>query len=184
MRQSFRHMDASDPDLVRLARDGDRAAFRLLLERHYDLLFRVAYRLLGSRAEAEDAAQEMAMALARKIGSFGGRSRFSTWLYQLALNHCRDLIRRRKTAGRMEAAFVEIDAQRSADWADSDRRLRWLYQAIDRLSPDLKETALLVLAEDMNHAEAGEVLGVKESTVSWRMHEIRKRLAVLARMEE
>lgn len=177
-------MDASDLDLVRLARNGDRTAFRQLLERHYDLMFRVAYRLLGSRAEAEDAAQEMAMALARKIGSFGGRSRFSTWLYQLALNHCRDHIRKRKTAGRMEAAFVEVDARRSADWADSDRRLQWLYQAIDRLAPDLRETALLVLAEDMNHAEAGEVLGVKESTVSWRMHEIRKRLSVLARTEE
>lgn len=177
-------MRASDLDLVRLARDGDRAAFQLLLERHYDLLYRVAYRFLGSRAEAEDAAQEMAMALARKIGSFGGRSRFSTWLYQIALNHCRDHLRRRQTLGRMEAAFVEVDAQRSADWADSDLRLQWLYQAIDRLSPDLKETALLVLAEELNHAQAGEVLGVKESTVSWRMHEIRKRLAALARTEE
>lgn len=177
-------MRASDLDLVRLARDGDRAAFRLLLERHYDLMYRVAYRFLGSRAEAEDAAQEMAMALARKIGSFGGRSRFSTWLYQLALNHCRDHLRRRRTLGRMEAAFVEVEARRSADWADSDRRLAWLYQAIDRLSPDLKETALLVLAEDMTHAEAGEVLGIKEATVSWRMHEVRKRLAVLARTDE
>lgn len=177
-------MRASDLDLVRLARDGDRAAFRLLLERHYDLMYRVAYRFLGSRAEAEDAAQEMAMALARKIGSFGGRSRFSTWLYQLALNHCRDHLRRRRTLGRMEAAFVEVEARRSADWADSDRRLAWLYQAIDRLSPDLKETALLVLTEDMTHAEAGEVLGIKEATVSWRMHEVRKRLAVLARTDE
>lgn len=177
-------MDASDPDLVRRARDGDRAAFRLLLERHYDLLFRVAYRFLGSRAEAEDAAQEMAMALARKIGSFGGRSRFTTWLYQLAINHCRDQIRRRQTLGRMEAAFVEADAQRSADWADTGRRLDWLYQAIDGLGSDLRETALLVLGEDMTHAQAGEVLGIKETTVSWRMHEIRKRLTVLARTEE
>lgn len=177
-------MDASDPDLVRRARDGDRTAFRLLLERHYDLMFRVAYRFLGSRAEAEDAAQEMAMALARKIGSFGGRSRFTTWLYQLAVNHCRDQIRRRQTLGRMEAAFVEVDARRSADWADSERRLDWLYQAIDRLAPDLRETALLVLGEDMTHAQAGEVLGIKETTVSWRMHEIRKRLTVLARTEE
>lgn len=177
-------MDTSDLDLVRLAQDGDRAAFRLLLERHYDLLFRVAYRSLGSRAEAEDAAQEMAMALARKIGSFGGRSRFTTWLYQIALNHCRDHQRRRQTLRRLEAAFVEVEARRSADWADSGRRLQWLYQAIERLPPDLKETALLVLAEDMTHAEAGEVLGIKETTVSWRMHEIRKRLAVLARTEE
>lgn len=173
-------MSASDLDLVRLAQDGDRAAFRLLLERHYGMLYRVAYRFLGNRAEAEDAAQEMAMTLAQKIGSFGGRSRFSTWTYQIALNHCRDQARRQKSLGRLETAFVEVEAHRSADWADSDRRVRWLYQAIDRLKPDLKETALLVLTEDMSHAEAGEVLGIKEATVSWRMHEIRRHLSQMA----
>lgn len=173
-------MSASDLDLVHRARDGDRAAFRLLLERHYGLLFRVAYRFLGNRAEAEDAAQEMSMTLAEKIGGFGGRSRFSTWLYQIALNQCRDHARRQKSLGRVEAAFVEVEAHRSADWADSDQRVQWLYQAIDRLKPDLKETALLVLAEDMSHAEAGEVLGIKEATVSWRMHEARKLLSQMA----
>ena len=173
-------MSASDLDLVRLARDGDRAAFRLLLERHYGLLYRVAYRFLGSRPEAEDAAQEMAMSLAQKIGSFAGRSRFSTWIYQIALNHCRDQARRQKSLGRLQTAFVEVETHRHADWADSDRRVRWLYQAIDRLKPDLKETALLVLAEEMSHAEAGDVLGIKEATVSWRMHEVRKQLSQMA----
>jgi RNA polymerase sigma-70 factor (ECF subfamily) len=177
-------MGASDLDLVRLAQDGDRAAFRLLLERHYATLYRVAFRFLGSRAEAEDAAQEMAMTLAEKIGGFRARSRFSTWIYQIALNHCRDHARRRKSLGRIEAAFVEVEAQRSADWADSGRRLAWLYQAIDLQKPDLKETALLVLAEDMSHAEAGEVLGIKEATVSWRMHEIRKQLREMALMND
>ena len=173
-------MGASDLDLVRQAQDGDRAAFRLLLERHYGMLYRIAYRFLGNRVEAEDAAQEMALTLAGKIGGFRGQSRFSTWIYQVALNHCRDHARRQKSLGRLEAAFVEVEAHWSADWADSGQRLQWLYQAIDRLKPDLKETALLVLAEDMSHAEAGEVLGIKEATVSWRMHEVRKQLSQMA----
>jgi RNA polymerase sigma-70 factor, ECF subfamily len=177
-------MGASDLDLVRLARDGDRAAFQLLLERHYAMFYRVAYRFLGNRAEAEDAAQEVAMTLAQKIGSFRGRSLFSTWIYQIALNHCRDHARRQKSLGRLQAAFVDVEAQRNADWADNGHRLRWLYQAIDRLKPDLKETALLVLAEDMSHAEAGEVLGIKEATVSWRMHEVRKQLGQMAMMND
>jgi RNA polymerase sigma-70 factor (ECF subfamily) len=173
-------MGASDLELVRLAQDGNRAAFQLLLERHYGLLYRIAYRYLGNRMESEDVAQELAMTLAQKIGGFAGRSRFSTWIYQIALNHCRDHARRQRSFTRMQAAFVEVEAQRAADWADSGQRLRWLYQAIDRLKPDLKETALLVLAEDMSHAEAGEVLGVKEATVSWRMHEVRKHLSQMA----
>ena len=54
----------------------------------------------------------------------------------------------------------------------------------DGLDPALKETALLVIAEDMSHAQAGEILGVKEATVSWRMHEIRKRLKMMARTSD
>jgi RNA polymerase sigma-70 factor (ECF subfamily) len=80
----------------------------------------------------------------------------------------------------METAFVEVEAHRTADWVDSDRRVRWLYQAIGKLKPDLRETALLVLAEDMSHAEAGDVLGIKEATVSWRMHEVRRHLSQMA----
>src|SRR4029079_1651407 len=176
-------MGASDLDLVRFAQDGDRAAFRLLLERHYGLFYRVAYRFLGNRAAGEGAAPGTGMTPAEKIRSFRGHSRFSTWIYQIALNHCRDQARRQKSLGRMQAALVEAEAHRSADWADSDRRLRWLYQAIDRLKPDLKETALLVLAEDMSHAEAGEVLKIKEATVSWRMHEVRKHLSEMAKTD-
>jgi RNA polymerase sigma-70 factor (ECF subfamily) len=54
---------------------------------------------------------------------------------------------------------------------------------MDALEPAFKETALLVLAEDLSHAEAGAVLGVKESTVSWRMHEVKKKLKAMAEHE-
>jgi RNA polymerase sigma-70 factor (ECF subfamily) len=164
--------ETRDEDLAAAAAQGDGTAFRRLLERHYDRVYRVAYRFLGSRAEAEDAAQDICLALADKVRSFGGRSRFSTWLYAVALNACRDRARKKAGALRHEGAYAA---------ADSDRRTNWLYRALDRLDPALKETALLVLAEEMSHAEAGAVLGVKESTVSWRMHEVKKRLQAMAK---
>lgn len=173
-------MIADEDDLALRAASGDRAAFKSLLERHYALLFRVAYRFLGSKAAAEDVAQDVAISLAAKIRQFRGESRFSTWLYRVVVNACRDHGRREVGFGRMQAAFAVAQASRMADWADSDARLRWLYGAIARLDPALKETALLVLAEDLNHAEAGEVLGVAESTVSWRMHTVRKKLKTMA----
>ena len=108
----------------------------------------------------------------------------STWLYQVAVNACRDHVRRRASIARMQVAFADVSAARMADWADSDERVRWLYRALDGLDPALKETALLVLAEDMSHAEAGAVLGIKENTVSWRMHEVRKRLKTMARQTD
>lgn len=177
-------MDVTDHDLALRARTGDRAAFRRLLERHYGLLYRVAYRFFGNAAEAEDVAQDIAMGLAARIGGFRGGSRFSTWLYQVALNACRDHMRRRASTTRMHASFADVSAARAADWADSDERVAWLYRALDALNPALKETALLVLAEDLSHAEAGAVLGIKENTVSWRMHEVRKRLKTMARQSD
>lgn len=68
---------------------------------------------------------------------------------------------------------------------DSERakELRWLYECLKEVGDELRETAVLVLAEGLNHAEAAKVLEIKESTVSWRMHELRKKLKIMAREE-
>ena len=174
-------MTASDLDLARRAKDGNREAFRHLLERHYDTLYGVAYRFFGNATEAEDVAQEIAMTLADRVGLFRGDSRFSTWLYRVAVNGCRDHARRRRGASELQRKYMAFAEHRAADWADSSDKVRWLYRSLDWLDPTLKETALLVLAEDMSHAQAGKVLGVAESTVSWRMHEVKKRLKTIAR---
>jgi RNA polymerase sigma-70 factor, ECF subfamily len=75
-------MSVSDLDLAQRAKGGDRVAFRGLLDRHYDMLYRVAYRFLGNATEAEDVAQEIALSLVDRIGSFRGQSSLSTWLYR------------------------------------------------------------------------------------------------------
>ena len=63
-----------------------------------------------------------------------------------------------------------------ADQQHNAQRLSWLSEAITGLEPTLRETAVLVLAEALSHAEAASILNCAESTVSWRMHEIRKKL--------
>ena len=170
----------SEESLAREAACGSEAAFRRLLEQNYDRMYRVAYRFFGAAADAEDVAQEICLGLPGNIRSFRGGSKFSTWLYQVTVNACRDHARRRSSQTRMLGAYLQAAEHMQADWADSDGKCRWLYRAIDQLDPALKETALLVLAEEMNHREAGEVLGVKESTVSWRMHEVKKKLKAMA----
>lgn len=177
-------MMIDDESLARRAAAGDRAAFQLLLERHYDRVHRLAWRLLGDPEDAEDLAQDICLALARKLRSFRGESRFSTWLYRVVVNGARDMIRRRQTARRLKADYADVSAlTRAGDDArrqDSD----WLHQALEQLGGDLRETAILVLAEELSHAEAGVVLGIKESTVSWRMHELRKKLKALVQAGE
>ena len=168
-----------DVELALRARDGEREAFGLLLERHYDLVYRVARRFAGNAADAEDIAQDVCVGLADKLKSFRGEARFTTWLYRVALNACRDHHRRQTALRSLGAAFAEVSALVAARDRDTAGRTGWLYETLGALDETLRETALLVVAEDLSHAEAGEILGVKEATVSWRMHQVRKKLRSL-----
>ena len=165
-----------DGALAAAALLGDREAFARLVERHYDLIYRLAYRYLRSAADAEDIAQDVCITLATKLSHFKGRSRFTTWLSSIVINACRDSLRRRKSSDRLTASYA---VQRSLEEAEHDGRKdqsRWLDGALKELEPSLRETVILVLAEDLSHAEAAEILGCAESTVSWRMHMAKKRL--------
>ena len=63
------------------------------------------------------------------------------------------------------------------------KEMEWLSEAMNHLSDDLRETAVLVVGEGLNHAEAGKIMGIKESTVSWRMHELKKQLREIVKEE-
>ena len=172
-------MNPSDLDLAQRAANGERDAFQALLERHYDLLYRLTYRFFGNVAEAEDVTHEICLGLASKIGGFQGRSQFTTWLYRVAINACRDHARRQRNVIRLAGASVAFAELQAADWKDSESRVNWLHEAIETLDSTMKETVLLVVAENLSHRQAAEILGIAESTVSWRMHEAKKRLKAM-----
>jgi RNA polymerase sigma-70 factor (ECF subfamily) len=173
-------MSETDEALASKAGGGNRQALQRLLERHYDTAFRFSYRLLGSRADAQDVAQAVLLRMVERIASFRGESRFLTWLYQMVLNACRDHQRRQGRLRAMQAGYAAFQAEDAADWAHSESQVRWLYLALDRLKPDLKETALLILAEEVTQEDAAAVLGISPGTVAWRMSEIKKRLRAMA----
>jgi RNA polymerase sigma-70 factor (ECF subfamily) len=173
-----------DTELAMRAGAGDRMAFGILLERHYDRVYRVALGMLGNGAEAEDVAQDVWAAMPGRLRGWRGEARFTTWLHTVTLNAGRDAMRRSATRARLTAGFMEIDDLRRGEDADTEARLHWLRAALEALSDDLRETAALVLGDDMTHARAAEVLGVAEGTVAWRMSEIRKRLRAMAQGEE
>lgn len=176
-------MVTDDNHLAARAANGDREAFRVLLERHYGLLYRVAVRVLAHTADAEDVVQNVCASLPRRLKSFRAQSRFTTWLYQVCLNACRDHLRGEARAGALRKDYGEVASMRAAEDAQANHRSRWLHAALSCLGDDLRETAVLVVAEGLSHREAGEVLDIKEATVSWRMHEVKKKLKVLAEAE-
>lgn len=169
-------MTTSDQNLALAAAGGDRDAFASLLARHYDRLFGLCFRLTGRQAEAEDLTQDICLALPAKLARFRGEARFTTWLYRVAVNAAHD--RRRRAAAHARAAdgWGDWEVNRRAAIAETTEALDWLTQAMRALPVDLRDTAALTLDDEMTHAQAAEVLGVSEGTISWRLSEIRKRL--------
>ena len=177
-------MTSSDESLALAAAAGDRDAFATLLERRYDDLFRLAFRLTGRRADAEDLTQDICAALPAKIAQFRAQSRFSTWLYRIAVNAAHDRRRRATTHAKAATGWGDWELNRRADASDKAEQLSWLNETMTALPEDIRDTLALLLDGEMTHAEAGEVLRVSEGTISWRMSEAKKRLRALARKEQ
>lgn len=166
----------SDPDfkLVSAACAGDREAFAALLERHYDRIHGLAWQLTGSRADADDIAQDVCCTLVEKIGSFRAEAKFRTWLTGITFNACRDWRRRRRSFWKFSEKLAVIAGIAAAPDGRDLYDAIWLENAISRLKPALRDTAVLVAGQQLSHAEAAEILGVAEATIAWRMHEVRR----------
>ncbi len=177
------YMKTGDNELAERAAGGDAIAFRLLLERHYDSVYRIAFRFCRQREDAEDIAQDVCASLVTKLRTFKGDAKFSTWLFRVVVNAVRDMQRKQATTGRNNRDYGELLELTQGLEIEKAKEIKWLYEMIDQVGEDLRETAILVLAEGMSHSEAGDILGIKEATVSWRMHELRKKLKALVDSE-
>ena len=175
-------MKTSDEALARAAAGGDAQAFSALITRHYDRVFRLSFRLTGAHAEAEDLTQDICAALPAKIRAFRGDSRFTTWLYRVVVNAASDRRRRAATRARAADGWGDIEISRRAEVAEKAEVIDWLVTTMRALPEDLRDTVALVL-DDVTHADAAEILGVSEGTISWRMSEVKKRLRALKEAE-
>lgn len=179
---SFGSGDKTDK-LVKRAQAGDRAAFDDLVRRYRARIYALTLHLTGSRSEADDITQDVFTRAYQQLHTFAGRSEFFTWLYRIAVNRALNARRdtaRRRTSGlddpRVQAA-VAVDAygdpRRQAELSQTYARL---VAALDRLSPTLRSTVVLVSLQGLSHDEAAAVLGCPAGTVAWRIHEARNQL--------
>ena len=173
-------METDDETLGRAAASGDRSAFGVLLARHYDRIFGLAFRLTGNRAEAADLTQDICASLPAKLQGWRGEARFTTWLYRVTVNATHDLRRRQATRSRAATGWGDWELARQDEIATQAQALDWLTEAMQRLSPELRDTVALVLGEELTQSAAGEVLGVSEGTIAWRMSDVKKRLRAMA----
>ncbi|MFN3500889.1 MAG: RNA polymerase sigma factor [Allorhizobium sp.] len=163
-------------DLLARVRAGDARAFERLISEHYRFIYKTAFRWLGDKSDAEDVTQSVCMRLADAITRFDGRSKFTSWLYRVTLNAVRDL--QRKNMRKVEQ-IKAVSAMTSEDLApDQEDQLRVndIWRVVRQLPQKQRDAVLLVFGEQLSQAEAAEIMGCKEVTVSWHIHNARKSL--------
>lgn len=167
--------------LVVRAQEGDVHAFEELARRHQDALFRVAARVLGNRADAEDALQEALLDAWKKIGAFRGEAAFSTWMYRIVTNRCTAALRRHRPTVPVseigDDALASSGSRSPEHVAEVDAEMAALSCAVARLPGDQRTCWVLRELEGLGYAEIAEITGAGETAVRGRIHRARTALA-------
>jgi len=151
--------------VVESAQRGDREAFDELVVRHQRAVYRLCYRYVNDHADANDLTQEVFLKAWRAIGRFGGRSRFSTWLYRIAVNACLNFraARRAKTT-ELPEALPDPRPPESERLLERERARR-VRAAVARLPEKQRLTLILKIYDDLTHQEVARILGSSVGTV-------------------
>lgn len=161
--------DQQEHALVRRLRDRDARAFAECVGLYQHQVYDLVYRMLGSREEAEDVAQEVFVAVSARAAAFGGECRLSTWIYRICTEQCRARIRRAADNGApkrgAEARSVEALAQ----------------QAILGLDDEHRAVIVLHDVKNLSTREISEITGLVEDAVKARLH--RARFAVAEKLK-
>ena len=180
-----------DEKLVELCRAGDRIAFDRLVLKYQHLVVGMCTRLVNSAQDGEDAAQECFVKVYRNLAGFGGESSFSTWLYRIAVNTCRNY--HRSWWGRLSRQSVKLDAPRGRDDDDDDgpstdlkdtrfvpvkdlerKRLgAAIESALGELPQQQREMVVLRDVQGLSYEEIGRITGQTEGTVKSRLFRAR-----------
>ena|SRR5271163_3317377 len=147
-----------DPDLsfVTALKAGQDQALNALMDRHRKGVFNFVYRHIPNEADAHELTAEAFVRAYFNIGRFRPSAKFVTWLYQIALNLCRDHLKSRAYEGREELSALE--------------------KAISELPEDLKNPLILTALEGYSQAEAAELLGISQKAVEMKIYRARKLL--------
>jgi RNA polymerase sigma-70 factor (ECF subfamily) len=177
--------DIPEPELIRLAQQGDAAAFEALYQLHNRRVYSLCLRMVGNTAEAEDLTQEAFLQLFRKISTFRGESAFSTWLHRLAVNVV--LMKLRKKSGKETSLEQVTDPDEESgtprrDFGTLDVRLTGsldrvnLQRAVEQLPPGYKAVFMLHDVQGFEHNEIAEIMGCSIGNSKSQLHKARMRL--------
>ena len=188
---SERAVGSSDEELVRRARDGDREAFRELVERYQRKIGSLALGMLRDREDALDVVQEAFTKAYQSLDRFKGDAGFYTWVYRIAMNLCIDHQRRGAKAPQPLSEHRTVDGDREdrlgtvpdvSEHGDPYRRARdaeiaqGVSRAIGELTPEHRAVIVLREVEGLSYEEISQVLDCPKGTVMSRLHYARRQL--------
>ena len=168
----------TDPEaLARRAADGDRAALDELLRVIEPRVLRQVSRFLPHRQDAEEATQDVLLKVATRIGTFEGRSRFSTWLHEVTANQARQTyrsLRRRAAESTTDVPVERPDPRTTSVIAGSRLDLLDALERLETEHPDLVRAFVLRDLSDLEYADIARLLDVPVGTVKARIHHARR----------
>jgi len=170
-----------DASLVRASLQGDQEAFAVLISRHAPAVFSVTTRMLGRAADAEDVAQDTFVSAYKALPRFQFESKFSTWLYRIAVNKCTDVLRARRPGhvsldspeGEEMAAWPAVDDDTPQEELERIELASELERGIQALPPLYRESFVLKHVEGLGYDEMSDILGVPRDTLKMRVYKAR-----------
>ncbi|WP_411894901.1 RNA polymerase sigma factor [Winogradskyella sp. A2] len=164
-----------------IVKDNNTLLFEVLYDRYASMVYNKCYGFANGVDEAKDLTQDVFLRVFVKLGSFKGRSKFSTWLYAFTYNHCVNYVTR-NTAKKIEKKSISSDSiENIGEDVDSTRefqnmRVEKLKKVMELISPDEKMILLLKYEDNLTIKELSEALDIGESAVKMRLKRAKEKL--------
>lgn len=174
--------ELSDSVIIKLVLNGNQQAYALLVNRYQQYVFTLVLRMVKSREEAEEVAQDVFIKAYRALASFNGESKFSTWLYTITHNTSLSFLRKKKVVIHSldnETVMLEADSKDSgmeANLVEQKSKSQMLDKAIALLSADDAHLISLFYKAEQSMDEIGQILGIESNAVKVRLFRARTRL--------
>lgn len=171
---------AADEDLIKRAASGDEYSFEQLVGKYQQAVFNTIYRYTGSREDVEDLAQEIFVKVWRNAAKFKGKSKFSTWLYRIVVNHCLNYRRKNRYKNvSLDALIAQGNLPDSLivepDW-EQRRKVEIVRRAVEELPERQRMALILAQFEGRSYGEIAEIMKVSRSSVESLIFRARRAL--------
>ena len=179
---SYLHtMYQSDNFYIEKVRKKETSAYSFLVEKHKDMVFSIALRILRSREDAEELAQDVFVKAYQSLDTFKGDSKFSTWLYRIVYNAAISKTRKRKIETvdldyNMVDNYTTDEIKEDINRLEYDEQKQIVHKVLDRLNTDDSMMVSLFYFNENSTEEISEIMGLTQTNVKVKLHRLRKRL--------